>query len=51
MIELEPKVIDELVEGISNLKSCDFCTFISETKKININGIELNICDKCKSIR
>lgn len=51
MIELEPKIIDELVDGISNLKNCDFCTFISETKKININGIELNICKKCKSIR
>ncbi len=51
MIELEPKIIDELVEGISNLKNCDLCTFINETEPININGIELNICKKCKRIR
>ena len=51
MIELKTKIIDELVEDISNLKNCDLCTFISDTKIININGIELNICVKCKRIR
>jgi len=51
MIEFEPKIIDELVEGISNLKNCDLCTFINETEIININGNELNICKKCKRFR